>query len=284
MSLQQPKRLDVATLTALLPHEPDLVSLLFRTVNIPPYLDIQLPRVLFPLLVPYVPSDDLSLLQRLRFPLAVVNQQDALPPMRFRATRSRRKRHALASLLRPIFRMRVGRHSIVSGRQEEGVEPDDPAIKRIDILLELHREVSLGECQIGSRDGVKGQLQEGRRVRGEDGRLEVLNEDLIVDVGEHAAHAEAVDGLPEGDVVGDVVRVGQGGNVEGRVGRYHEPVGDEVAVACPEDGVEHRFVEKTVPHPFRYDDVYFGDGESDVFDLAAQASGDYQQRPRAESG
>lgn len=116
---------------------------------------------------------------------------------------------------------------------------------------------------------MEGQLEEGRRVSGEDGRLEVLDEDFVVDVGEHAAHAEAVDGLPEGDVVGDVVGVGQGRDVEGRLGRDHEAVGDEVAVACPEDRVEHRFVEKAVAHPFRYDDVHFGNGEGDVFDLAS---------------
>lgn len=131
---------------------------------------------------------------------------------------------------------------------------------------------------------MEGQLQKGRRVSGEDGRFEVLNEDLVVDVGEHAAHAEAINGLPKGDVVGDVIRVGQRGDVEGRVGRDHEAVGDKVAVACPEDRVEHRFIEEAVAHPFGDDDVDFGDGEGDVFDLAAQTSRDCQWLLRAESG
>ena len=124
---------------------------------------------------------------------------------------------------------------------------------------------------------MEGQLEERRRVGSKDGGLEVLDEDLVVDVGEHAVHAEAVDGLPEGDVVGYVIGVGQGGDVEGRVRRDHETVGREVVVACPEDRVEHGFVEEAVAHPFGYDDVYFGDGKSNFFDLASQASWDYQQ-------
>ena len=39
--------------------------------------------------------------------------------------------------------------------------------------------------------------------------------DFLVDTSEHAGHREAVDGVPERDVLGDIVRVGDRRHVKG---------------------------------------------------------------------
>lgn len=93
-----------------------------------------------------------------------------------------------------------------------------------------------------------------------------------MDVGEHAGHGEAIHGLPEGDVIGDVIRICQWSDVERRMGRDHEPVGREVAIPGPYDGVEHGFVKQAIAHPFGYYDVDVRNGKRNLFDFASEAA------------
>ena len=56
------------------------------------------------------------------------------------------------------------------------------------------------------------------------------------------------------------------------VRRDHEAMRSEVAIARPKHRVEHRFVKKTIAHPFRDDDVNLVNWEMHFFNFAAQAS------------
>lgn len=94
---------------------------------------------------------------------------------------------------------------------------------------------------------------------------------IVVDVGEHAAHLESIDRMPEGDVRGNEVRVGERSNAKRSVGRNHQSVGGEVTVPGVNDGIEHGFKEEAVTHPFGDDDVDLLDGESHFFDFATDA-------------
>jgi hypothetical protein len=46
-------------------------------------------------------------------------------------------------------------------------------------------------------------------------------------------------------------------------------MGSEIAIACPKDRVEHCFVEKTVTHPFRDDDIDLRNWEGYFLDFSA---------------
>ena len=77
--------------------------------------------------------------------------------------------------------------------------------------------------------------------------------------------------MPECDVFGDVVRVGEGGDVQRHVRWNHQAFAGQIAVASPEHRVEHGFVEEAVAHPFRYDDIDLRNREGNFFHFSAQA-------------
>lgn len=70
-------------------------------------------------------------------------------------------------------------------------------------------------------------------------------------------------------MLGDVVRVCEGGDVQRHVRWDHQAMRSEIAIACPKDGVEHRFVKKTIAHPFGDDYVNLGNWERHVFNFSA---------------
>ena len=207
--------------------------------RVPADFNVQLSRVIFSLFIPYFPFDDLPLFQRGRLPLPVIDQQHPLSPVRFRPARPSRESGALS---RPRFCSCGCWDGFVTRREEEGIEPDDEAVQGVNFLGKFHAEGLLGEGQVLCCGVVQWQLQKWLRRGGKDGGREVSNEDVVVDVCEHAGHGEAVDGLPEGDVVGDVVWVGERGDPEGGVGGDHETSRGKVMGSGPEDGIEHCFV------------------------------------------
>lgn len=56
------------------------------------------------------------------------------------------------------------------------------------------------------------------------------------------------------------------------VRRDHKPVGSEVAIPCPDNRVEHGFVEQAIAHPLGDYDVDVRDGQRDLFDFASEAA------------
>ena len=74
--------------------------------------------------------------------------------------------------------------------------------------------------------------------------------------------------MPERDVLGDIVRVCEGGDVQRHVRRNHQAMRSEISIAGPKHGVEHRFVKKAIAHPFGDDDVNLGNRERHFFDFS----------------
>lgn len=58
---------------------------------------------------------------------------------------------------------------------------------------EAEGEGPVGEGEVVFGDGVQGEVQEGVGGGGQGGGFEVLDENVVADVCEHAAHLEAVD-------------------------------------------------------------------------------------------
>ena len=100
----------------------------------------------------------------------------------------------------------------------------------------------------------------------------MLDEDFVSNMGQHARHFEAVYGMPKGNMLRHVVGICEGGDVQRHMRRDHQTMWCKVAIACPEHRVEHRFVQKTIAHPFGDDDVHLVNWETHFFDFAVQAS------------
>lgn len=77
--------------------------------------------------------------------------------------------------------------------------------------------------------------------------------------------------MPERDVRGNEVRVGERCNAKRSVGRNHQSIGSEVTVPGVNDGIEHGFEEETVTHPFGDNDIDLLDGKSHFLDFATDA-------------
>lgn len=204
------------------------------------------------------------------FPM--LDQEHTLTPVSVRAGGPRCECHALTSVPGPFFCSSGGRNDVVPCELEEGVEPDDEAIEGVDVFRQSQGEGSVGEGKVLFGDGMEGKVEKGVGRSGHGGWFEMLDKDLVANMGQHARHFEAIYGMPEGNMLRDIIGVCEGGDVQRHVGRDHQAMWSKIAIACPKHRVEHRFVQKTVAHPFGDDDVNLVDWETHFFNFAMQAS------------
>ncbi|KAJ8527501.1 hypothetical protein ON010_g14762 [Phytophthora cinnamomi] len=129
--------------------------------------------------------------------------------------------------------------------------------------LERGRE---GELLLGHLGQVN--VQDGAHVRQQRVAAHGVHERL--DLGDvlDAAHVEAVDVFPEVELLGLVLAVLDGADVERRVVREHEAAGHQVLVARVQHRVQHGLVEQEVAHPLGDDDVHLVHGERQLLHLA----------------
>eukprot|EP00756_Hemistasia_phaeocysticola_P010456 Hpha_TRINITY_DN15018_c1_g1::TRINITY_DN15018_c1_g1_i1::g.124702::m.124702 len=132
----------------------------------------------------------------------------------------------------------------VNGKGVEGVTP-----------VHLQGEVRV-EGQVLHRTCVK--IQVKKRGLGSHNLLSVDNIDNRLQQSQtlDGPEVEALDVLPEVDLVPPVLRVLDRRNVHRRTVREYPPARGEQFVACPEDSVEHGFVQEEVPHPLADDNVH----------------------------
>ena len=89
---------------------------------------------------------------------------------------------AAAAALGPVLCSSGGRHGVVAGDLEEGVEPDDEAVQGVDFVRQGEGQGLVGEGEVFFGDGVEGEVEKGVGRSGHGGRFEVLDEDFIADM------------------------------------------------------------------------------------------------------
>lgn len=238
-------------------------------ISLPLNVDVQQSRALLFLLVTNLASNDLTLLERIRLLLTVINERNTLLPMGLRTMRSGGECNS--SLLLHLRRGGILRESGVSRGHEEDIEPDGPSIESVDVLIERHLEI-FHEGQFVDGDGMQRKRQEYGRVCRDGAWLDVANESLVIDVQQHAGHFEAIDIVPEGDVRSNEVRIRERSNSQRGMRRNHQTIGGEVTIPSIDDRIKHGLKEQSVAHPLGNDDVDLLNRQCDFFNLAPNAA------------
>ena len=114
----------------------------------------------------------------------MVDQEHALAPVSVWAGGAGGECHALAAAASgPLFCSGGGGDDVISCKLEEGIEPDDKAVEGVDVLGEDQGEGSVGEGEVFFCDCVEGKVEKGVGWSGQGGGFEVLDEDLVSDMG-----------------------------------------------------------------------------------------------------
>ena len=151
---------------------------------------------------------------------------------------------------------------------EIDVEPGDDGVDKV-VAAGVEEEWG-SEGQVGESALVEVEGQDGGWVGDNgldlDGVDEWLSEGSLLEWGV----VEAVDVVPEVDLLVLVVSVLDSGNEDGGLVWEDQAAWNKVLVTGPEDGIQHRLVEEEVTHPLRDDDVDLWEWEDNVLHLALE--------------